>query len=265
MCVLTGTTEITSQCQNFAVVVALDDAKTTTEDIVQINLHKPNDITRLKQIPTTMKREAVAAVYDNTMYVAGIGVKCDEIWKYNHTFGWKQCASLVQGRRRHSAAFIDKVLYICGGFVNSSKLVLDSVEAFNVVTNTCTAVGKLTHAVEGTGNCVPGRSALYIFGGSDKDNNNVSHVQVYNTKENACSLISKPMPISCLLMRAVTWQTSVVLLGRSICSIFNIETETWEEREQFKTDVNYFGLVLENGRLFVIGGGAWEEDEDGDV
>src|SRR6218665_1258309 len=262
MCVLTGITEITSKCQNFAVVVALDDAKTITEDTVKLNLHQPNEISIQEEIPTTMQREAVAAVYNNTMYVAGIGHNADEIWKYNITSGWMECASLVQGRRRHSAAFIDEVLYICEGFVDSNKLVLDSVEAYNAISNTCTAVGKLTNAVESTGNCVPYRSTLYIFGGSDKDNRNVSNVQVYNTKENACSLISKPMPISCLLMRAVTWETSIILLGRSTCSIFNTETETWEEREQFKTDVNHFGLVLENGRLFVIGGGSQEKNKD---
>jgi len=54
------------------------------------------------------------------MYVTGIGVKKDEIWKYNITSGWMKCASLVQGRCRHSTAFVDDVLYICGGFVDSN-------------------------------------------------------------------------------------------------------------------------------------------------
>src|SRR6218665_1860271 len=43
----------------------------------------------------------------------------------------------------------------------------------------------------------------------------------------------------------------------------HIEKETWQERNQFKSDVNYFGLVLENERLFVIGGGDTEKDKDG--
>src|SRR6218665_2946618 len=73
------------------------------------------------------------------------------------------------------------------------------------------------------------------------------------------------MPRSYYFMRAVTWETSVILLGRFTCSIFNIDTETWEEREQFKTDVDHFGLVLENGRLFVIGGGVKETDKDGNT
>src|SRR6218665_3905845 len=110
----------TSRRENFAVVVGLDVSDDDTEmieDIIKINLHRPYEIATQVHIPTTMKREAIAAVYDNTMYVAGIGSNSDEIWKYNQTSGWIKCASLVQGRRRHSGAFIDEVLYICGGYV----------------------------------------------------------------------------------------------------------------------------------------------------
>jgi len=64
-------------------------------------------------------------------------------------------------------------------------------------------------------------------------------------------------------MRAALWKTSVVLLGHYTCFIFNIETKTWQERKQFKTDVAHFGLVFENERLFVIAGGMTEEDKDG--
>lgn len=102
-----------------------------------------------------MTREAVAAVYCNTIYVTGIGDNCDEIWSYNIVSNWTQCASLIQGRRGHSAGFIDEVLYICGGFVDSTKNVLDSVEAFNAITDKCTAVGKLVHGVRNSGNCTP--------------------------------------------------------------------------------------------------------------
>src|SRR6218665_150298 len=253
MC-FTAKIETKSLYGNFAVALVLDFSGSV--DIVKINLHQPNDITTLERIPTTVRTEteAVVAVYNNTMYFAGFGANYNEIWKYNQTSGWLKCASLVQGRLSHSAAFIDEVLFICGGFAYSSNLVVDSVEAFNAVTNKCTAVGKLVHAVYSTGNCVPYKSSLCIFGGADKDNSNVSYVQVYNTKENTCTLVLRSMPRPHGLMRGILWETSVILLGHNNCFIFNIETETWQEREQFKTDYPYFGLVLENKRLFVIGG-----------
>src|SRR6218665_2494521 len=184
----------------------MNDGKTVTKNIVKINLNQPNEITIEEQVPTRIRCESFAAVYKNTMYVTGMGDNCDEIWKYKKSFGWKQCASLVQGRRRHSAAFIDGVLYICGGFVDSTNLVLDSVEAFNAVTNNCAAVGKLVHCVRSSGNCVPYKNSLYIFGGAEKDKVAFNHVQVYNTKDNTCSVLSRPMPWAHALIRVVLWE-----------------------------------------------------------
>src|SRR6218665_1922569 len=241
----------------------MNDGKTVTKNIVKINLNQPNEITIEEQVPTRIGVEAFAAVYKNTMYVAGMGDNRDEIWKYKKSFGWKQCASLVQGRCRHSTAFINEVLYVCGGFGISTNLVLDSVEAFNVVTNKCATVGKLFHSIQSTGNCVPFESSLYIFGGADKGNVMFNHVQVYNTKDNTCSVLSTPMPRPYGLIRVVLWETSAILIGYNTCFIFNIETETWQERPQFKTDVYYFGLVLENERVFVAGGEFSEKDKNG--
>src|SRR6218665_1090902 len=249
MCVcFISNTEMATKLENFALVVGMNDGTKVTTDVIKVNLHRSNEVSTPEHIPFEMETEAVAAVYRNTMYVTGIGATNDEIYKYNSTSGWMKCASLVQGRRRHIAAFIDEVLYICGGFVDSSELVLKSVEAFNAVTNKCTAVGKLVHGVESSGNCVPFKSSLFIFGGLDKGDNKVSHVQLYNTKDNTCSLISNPMPRPCHLVRAVLWEAAVIVLGRHECFIFNIESETWQDKAQFKTDVSHFGFALENKR-----------------
>jgi len=209
-----------------------------------------------------MAFDAVGAVYCNTMYASGLGVNADEIWKYNESSGWVKCGTLVHGRRKHSAAFIDEVLYICGGTIHSHELFLDSVEAFNAVTDKCHTVGKLVHCVQLSGNCVPFRSSLYIFGGKDIHYRDVSHVQVYNTTQNTCTLLTKPMPRPGCLMQAVLWETSAILVGQSTCFIFDLEEGTWQEREQFKTGVRYFGLVRENERVFVIGGGDSETEKD---
>ena len=123
---------------------------TLTKNVVRISLHQPR------------AQESTSAVYNNTMNVTGIGDNYDEIWKYNKSFSWIQCASLVQGQCSHSAAFIGETLYISGGFVDSTKFFLNSVEAFNRVTNTCkcTAVGKLVYSIHMSGYCVPIRSSV---------------------------------------------------------------------------------------------------------
>ena len=117
-----------------------------------------------------------------------------------------------------------------------------------------------------SGNCVPYKSSLYIFGGVDKDRSDVRHVQEYNTKENTCTLVLRSMPRPHFMLRGILWETSVILLGEGTCFLFNIETETWQKRKQFKIDTTFFGLVLENKRLFVIGaGGGLKESYRHDV
>ena len=243
-------------------VVGLSDGRATTKDVVKINLHRSNEISKIEKIWPSMPAEVVAAdVYCNTVYVTGVGLFNDQIWKYNVSSGWKECGSLVQGRRGHSATFIDEVLYICGGHhFFSVAWVLHSVEAFNAVTKKCSSVGKLFHSViMDSGNCVPFKVSLYIFDCAER------HVQMYNTKENTCSALLRSMPIRCigLFTRAVLWETSVIFFGRDTCFLFNIETKTWQEREHFKTDVSHFGLIIENERIFVVGGGISGTDTDG--
>src|SRR6218665_2895755 len=101
MCVLIIKTETTSQYKNFAVIVGYDEADTVTKDVVKVNLHRPYEIKTQEDIPTKMAPQAIADVFNNTMYVAGIGDSYSEIWKYNQTSGWLKCASLVHGRRGH--------------------------------------------------------------------------------------------------------------------------------------------------------------------
>ena len=156
--------------ENFAFVVGINyGSMTLKHGVVKINLHRPNEISTHGQIPTIKHGEA-AAVYCNTMYVSGLGNHVNEIWKYNMASGWLKCASLLdQGRIGHCSAFVDDVLYICGGVagVLACSPVQFSVEAFNAVTDECNTVGQLVHGVSNSGNCVPFRSSLYIFGGKD--------------------------------------------------------------------------------------------------
>lgn len=70
------------------------------------------------------------------------------------------------------------------------------------------------------------------------------------------------MPRPCSLMQAVSFETSIVLLGEETFFLFNLETETWDERRQFRTGCVHFGLVLEDRQVYVIGGGYSELGED---
>ena len=77
---------------------------------------------------------------------------------------------------------------------------------------------------------------------------------MYNTKQNTCTLLTKPMPRPSSWTHAALWETSAILIGENTCFIFDFETETLQEREQFKAGVVQFGLVLHDCKVFVIGG-----------
>jgi hypothetical protein len=67
------------------------------------------------------------------------------------------------------------------------------------------------------------------------------------------------MPIALNSWRAVMWETSVILFGHIWCLLYNFETKTWQKRQQFKTDVVNFGLVLDNQTIYIAGGSTYGE------
>ena len=101
----------------------------------KIHLHcRSDNVSPIEEVPTTMTYLPAAAVYNNTMFITGIGENINEIWKYNFSSGWRRCGSLVQGRLCHCTEFIDETLYICGGNDKTYNSVINHIEAYNAVT-----------------------------------------------------------------------------------------------------------------------------------
>ena len=163
-------------------------------------------------------------------------------------------------RRWHCAAVVDSTLYALGGLVTGGTT-LSSVEAYNTQTNKWSAAGQLTHAVHDAA-CVSYNNFIYVFGGADANRKAAAHVQVYDAAQHKCTLLHNAMPRAYAAMRAVVWEIYAVLLGRDTCFLYNFETETWQERASFKTDVDHFGLVVDNQTLYIAGGGTGVQDKD---
>lgn len=227
----------------------------TTSDVLKISLHRANTVAHLDDIPTVtdMRSEAAAAVDIDVFYITGVGSNMKEVWKYNLCFYWHPCGSLNQGRRRHGATCVDGVLYVYGGSSHPEETVLDSVEIYNVALDACAIVGRLVTSVYNFASVAYGRR-IYVFGGVDEHSGDVDHVQMYDTVLNVCTLLSKPMPRPERFMRAALWEKSVFLLGHDTAFIFDLKTELWRERQQFKTGVDVFGLVVGNDHIFIVGG-----------
>src|SRR6218665_955793 len=242
--------------ESFAVMIAKAGSNETTSR--KINLHcKSDNVSMIEHLPTTLRSYPASAVYNNTMFLTGMGEKLNEIWKFNFSTGWRRCGSLVQGRHCHCAEFIDETSYTCGGSKPKQSFggVINSVEAYNAVTEKTIEVGHL-----GIGcllaDCVAYKGSIYVFGGMDNDQSRLNCVQVFNPVEKTSTLLSTPIPCPIAHMRALLWNDYAILLGRDTSFILDFENQTWQERKQFKTDTqaDYFGAVIENERIFIIDG-----------
>src|SRR6218665_356676 len=222
----------------------------------KIHLHcRSDNVSPLEDVPTTVRFFPAAAVYNNTMFITGIGENLNEIWKFNFSSGWRRCGSLVQGRHCHCTEFIDETVYICGGNNKIFNRVVNDIEAYNAATEKSIGVSKLIIG-SFSSDCVAYKGSLYVFGGLAKGRKLLDCVQVFNPVEKTCTLLSTPIPRPISYIRAMSWNDYAILLGEDTCFVLDFENKNWQEREQFKTDAEAwrFGAVLENERIFIISG-----------
>ena len=230
----------------------LDWGGETFRRVCHISLERPDSVSTIDSTPAWVGEGAAGCVMGNTLYVVGIGRAYNELWKWNAASDWTRCADMTSYRRWHCAAVVDSTLYALGGWVNT-KTRSCIVEVYNTETNKWSPVGQLIHAVYMAA-CVSYKNSVYVFGGKVINREPVAHVQVYDAAQHKCTLLHNAMPQTYWGMRAVVWETYSILLGNETCFIYNFETETWQERASFKTDVDYFGLVVDNQTLYIAGG-----------
>jgi len=155
-------------------------------------------------------------------------------------------------------------MYVLGGFVDKGNVALESIEQYITLTNKWTKVGQLVHATE-SGACVVYKTSIYVFGGRDQNDKDLDCVQEFDTATKLCTVLTQRLPQPEPLLRAVMWDKSVILINRRTCLIFDLEQQTFQQRKQFAADIGHFGLVLENQRIFIIGGGMDQNDSTGKV
>ena len=247
------------------VIVGVNDGSTITSDVCHVSLQRKELITSTQAIPCDMKRQAAACIglSGNQMFVTGVGKTTNETWKWETAFGWLRCADMIEGRRRHCATFVNNTsMYVLGGFDDKGNVALDSIEQYSTVTNKWTKVGQLMHATYSAA-CVVYKTSIYVFGGDGQNNVSLDSVQVFDTSTKLCTELTQRLPQPELLLRAVMWDKSVILINHRTCLIFDLEQQTFQKRNQFAAGVIHFGLVLENQRIFIIGGGNSQRDSAG--
>jgi len=214
-----------------------------------------------------MEKEAAACVgylvINSTLLVLVKAKSNNETYKWESAFGWMRCADLLKGRRRHCATFVNSTsMYVLGGFDDNRNVSLDSIEQYNTVTNKWTEGGQLIHAARGAA-CIVYKTSIYVFGGIGQDDNNLDCVQVFDPATKLCTVLTQRLPQPQRLLRAVMWDKSVILINNLTCLIFDLEQQTFQQRNQFAASLLQFGLAVENQRIFILGGGSDQKDSAG--
>ena len=256
------------------IAVGLSDGSRTDQTMLQVSLEQSS---RLKTIagPRTELEDGVAACsVGNTLCLLGTGPAYNELWQWSPTSGWVKLNNMASGRRFHCAAAHVSTLYALGGCTVASKLstadtMATSIMGYNTSRSSSApeAVGRWL--VAGDINrrvkcaaCVTYNNWIYMFGGLDKDDRAVAHVQMYSATQQTCTLAGS-MPRALAHMSVALCGPTAILLARSTCLLYNLDTDAWQERDAFKADVVKFGLVVDGGALYVAGGGTCKQDKDG--
>ena len=242
------------------VIVGLDTGPKISSDAFCISLQRQDHVRNTHAIPTDMQFELAACVTWNQLYITGAGSDKNEAWKWQSAFGWMKCGDMNEGRRRHCAVFVNNTsMYVLGGFIGKGKATLDSIEQYNTVTNKWTKVGQLMHATHSAA-CVVYKTSIYVFGGVGQNDVDLDQVQVFDTATKYCTELTKCLPQPERLLRAAVWDKSVIFINNRTCLIFDLEQQTFQQRDEFAAGVKHFGLVLENQRIFIFGGGTTQKD-----
>lgn len=260
-------TDSLSQIESSLICVGTinSDVPMMPPNVLRVNLHRPNEVTGLAPIPVeSYKDSIVAVVCANDLYVVGSGIGRNELYRFTASGTWTACTSLAQGRSRHCVAVSDKTLFVFGGFVEADKIILDTVDAYNTLSNTWETPGKLLHAVQGAV-CVVKGSLAYVFGGLGQDGVVLNYVQMYDIGEKTCDLLDEPIPNPVQFVAVMAWEKYAILLSQKRCLLLDLENKSWEEREYFGPEFNDFAVVCENDRLFLVGGLKSEFDADGNL
>jgi len=245
------------------VIVGCDYRPTRYEvssDVLRVSLQRQDHVTAIHAIPTNLNYELAACVSGKELYITGTGSDGKEAWRWESMVGWVRCADINESRRRHCATFVNNTtMYVLGGFVDKGNATLDSIEQYNTVTNKWTKVAQLMHATQ-LAACAVYKTSIYVFGGSGQNDIGHDRVQVFDTATKLCTELTQRLPRPEWLLRAVMWDKSVILINHCTCLIFDLEQQTFQQRDQFAAGVSLFGLVLENQRIFIVGGGTDQID-----
>ena len=245
--------------QCFVAVIGFKSESAVTSEVHHVSLQRKELIKSAPEIPFRMTTESAGCVSGNELYITGVEKSNAETWKWESVFGWTRCTDMVEGRRRHCATFVSSTsMYILGGYDDTSPM--DSIEQYNTITNKWTNVGQLIHASYSSA-CAVYKTSIYVFAGRQQKKVNIDTVQVFDTATKVCCELTQRLPHPEHLLKSVMWNESVILINNRTCLIFDLQQQTFQRRDLFAAGVVHFGLALEDGYIYIVGGGNGRDDD----
>lgn len=238
--------------------MAFGETRSRGKVALKICLNPQCEVVVIDKLPIAIEHWSATAVLNGSMFFVGIGEDCDEIWQYNVRDSlWLMCTYFAKGRMWHSVAFIQQVLCICGGLsVQCPCNVIDTIEGYDTAQNEISIVGKLTYGVMRAGNCLVYNESLFFFGGRNQNNEELDSIQVYDTRLKCALVLKRRMPKCLASLGSVLYSKFAIVMSNEICFVFDLETTNLSLRDQFKLEVENFGMMAHEDKLFVVGGGG---------
>ena len=194
----------------------------------------------------------------DALYLTGTGKNFKGISKYEISTGWSKCSDMVVDRKHHRSVFVGSKLFSCGGVARCT------IEEFDINSNKSemrnAELLPLTDVA-----CVAYKNSIYIFGGLNEGVCS-DRVQRYDTDTDTIHRYDSPMPRALSGLVPVVCSSLIILLHETTCLIFQVSNETWEVREDCRSDHYRFAAAFENSKIFIFGdakSSALDQGRDG--
>lgn len=212
--------------------------------------------------------EGAGVAHGGLFYVAGgrrVGSR-DDLWAYDiETNSWTALAPMNQARTGLALVAHGNSLYAIGGRTTTSPCgggALDSVERYDIDTNTWTNVAPMPFALSDRAAAVVG-GKIYVFGGCHSYFTLVADVDVYDPVTDTWS----DAPADLSAPRSTFYTVAAkggkifaiggwdgVTPGLSTNDIYDVARNRWSSGTPMPTPRAEAGSVSHGGRIYVLGG-----------
>lgn len=250
------------------------------------NASMNNNLTYSEYLNTNISRDI--NFDNNLMAVGGIDLENSEacepvkgIFSYNQLKKtWNICTPLNESLHHHSAAVVDRELFVFGGIVFNEKTpndlgkITSNCCVYNLISNRWDNLPKMQKSRAYAGIAVQ-QENIYLIGGEGIDNENrkkstLSSVEVFNTRLRSWSKIPDMPGFGRASVGACAFQNKIFVVGGlsyeksypllNEVLVFNIKENDWSLKNPLRTPRCHSQLIVSKNRMYLLGGREYHKN-----